>query len=114
MAGSMSSEFPDAVTADPDHYSVEFENDVARIIRIRYGAGETSVMHHHPAGCGIWLMTQPGTMETPTGDVQENAAATTGNVTCNDAIVHLPSNTGAGISELVFVELKGREAFQAI
>ena len=32
--------FPDAATADPAHYSVSFENDVARFVRVKYGAGE--------------------------------------------------------------------------
>ena len=29
--------YPDAVTADPRHYRVAFENDVARFIRASYG-----------------------------------------------------------------------------
>ena len=33
-------EYPDAVTADPNHYSVEFENAAARLIRITYGPGD--------------------------------------------------------------------------
>lgn len=33
-------EVPDAVAADPKHYSVSFENDVARFVRVRYGPGE--------------------------------------------------------------------------
>ena len=36
MAGS--GEMPDAphaVTADPDHYSVEFENEAVRVVRVR-------------------------------------------------------------------------------
>jgi hypothetical protein len=32
--------FPDAVTADPKHYSVSFENDVVRFLRVKYGPGE--------------------------------------------------------------------------
>ena len=37
----------DAVIADPQHYTVEFENDRVRIIRIKYGPHEKSVMHSH-------------------------------------------------------------------
>jgi len=37
----------DGVVADPEHYTVEFENDKIRIIRIKYGPGEKSVMHTH-------------------------------------------------------------------
>ena len=40
--------FPDAVTADPAHYSVSFENELVRILRVSYRAGEKSVMHRHP------------------------------------------------------------------
>ena len=112
MAGSASWFYPDAVTADPDHYSVEFENDVARLLRIRYGAGETSVMHHHPASCNIFLINQPITFELPNSEVQEMPTATTGHVQCTDADVHLPTNTGEDAFELVLLELKGREAFQ--
>ena len=32
-----SADYPDAVTADPDHYAVEFENDEERLLRIAYG-----------------------------------------------------------------------------
>ena len=111
-AGSATSEYPDAVTADPDHYSVEFENDVARLVRIRYGAGETSVMHSHPANCAIFLINQPTTFELPTEEVVELPTTTTGEVLCRDAEAHLPTNTGEEGLELVLLELKGREAVQ--
>jgi hypothetical protein len=29
--------YPDAVTADPKHYSVSFENELVRFLRVRYG-----------------------------------------------------------------------------
>lgn len=103
-------EVPDAVTADPAHYSVEYENDVARVLRIRYGAGETSVMHHHPGNCAVFLTTQPGTMELPSGEVMEMPAWSTGDVECTDAEAHLPSNVGEEPLELILLELKGRAA----
>ena len=48
-------DYPEAVTADPAHYSVEYENDAVRLLRIQYGPGEESVMHYHPATCSIAL-----------------------------------------------------------
>lgn len=99
---------PGAVTADPDHYSVEFENDVARLVRIAYGPGETSVMHMHPANCAIFLTDQPTRMELPSGDVEEQESNPTGYVECGDAGAHLPTNAGDGDLELILVELKGR------
>lgn len=99
---------PDAVAADPAHYSVEFENDAVRLLRIRYAPGETSVMHHHPANCAIFLHDQPATFEVPSGEVEEVEPSETGTVTCADGEVHLPTNTGDGELELVLLELKGR------
>ncbi len=109
-ADQAATEYPDAVTADPDHYSVEFENDVARIVRVRYGPGETSVMHYHPANCAVFVHDQPVTFESPSGEVVEPPPGETGTVTCSDADVHLPTNTGDGELEVVLVEFKGREA----
>ena len=34
----------DPVAVDPGHYTVEFENEHVRVVRIRYGAGEGSSM----------------------------------------------------------------------
>ena len=48
-------EVADAVTAAPDHYSVAYENDAVRLVRVSYGAGEESAMHSHPAHCAIAL-----------------------------------------------------------
>lgn len=99
---------PDAVSADPDHYTIEHENDVARLLRIRYGPGETSVMHQHPANCAIFLHDQPTAMEMPGGEVVENDAVESGHVACGEAGAHLPTNRGEERLELILVELKGR------
>ena len=108
--GASSQEAPDAVAADPQHYSVEFENDVVRVLRIRYGPGETSVMHRHPANCAIFITGASVTFQLPTGETV-NAGGTPGQVLCGDAEVHLPTNTGSEANEVIVVELKGREAF---
>jgi len=102
---------PDAVTADPDHYSVEFENDVVRLLRIQYGPGETSTMHYHPANCAIFLNDQQANFELPDGEVVE-APMTAGEVLCADAEIHLPTNTGDAALEVILVEFKGRETLQ--
>jgi hypothetical protein len=39
----------DPVRVDPKHYKVEFENEKVRVLRIKYGSHEKSVMHGHPA-----------------------------------------------------------------
>jgi hypothetical protein len=100
---------PDAVTADPARYSVLFENDVARLIRVKYPRGAKSVMHSHPAGCAIFYKDSRFKMTTPTGESQtfENRA---GDVSCSDAYSHLPENLG-GDTELVLFHLKSRKTF---
>jgi hypothetical protein len=38
----------DPVQVDPNHYTIELENNRVRVLRIRYGLGEKSLMHGHP------------------------------------------------------------------
>ncbi len=103
-------EVPDAVTADPDHYSVEFENDAVRLLRVRYGPGETSAMHRHPANCAVFLTELSARMEVPGGETM-GLEARPGQVACGDAEVHQPMNAGDQPLELIIVELKNREVF---
>ena len=105
-----SQEAPDAVIADPQHYTVEFENDVIRVLRIQYGPGETSTMHRHPANCAIFITDATATFELPDGETVD-ASGTAGQVLCGDAEVHLPTNDGDGPIHVIAVELKGRDVF---
>src|SRR5688500_17164382 len=104
------STFPDAVTADPKHYTVAFENDVARFLRVTYGRGEKSVMHRHLPGCVIFLTDQTFNFTIPDGTT-EPASVPAGALGCSDGNVHLPENI-AGDAEFIMVEFKDREAFR--
>jgi quercetin dioxygenase-like cupin family protein len=101
---------PDAVTADPKHYTVEFENNAIRVVRIKYGPGEASSMHSHDANCAIFLADGEMTMELPDGSSSIVPANATGVVNCTDAEVHLPTNVGNTTVELILVEMKGRKS----
>ena len=103
--------FPDAVRADPKHYSVEFENELIRLVRVRYGPGEKSVMHAHPASCAIFLNNQNFRFTIPDGTTEDDSIEA-GQVQCGDADVHLPENTGRDAAELVLVEFKNRRTFE--
>jgi hypothetical protein len=100
--GADAVEGPDAVTVDPDHYSAEFENEVARAIRIRYEPGDSGALHGHPANCVVWLASA-----APEGE--PNAV---GSVVCSDAQTHTPAGATDAPIELIGVELKGRATFQ--
>ena len=102
--------FPDAVTADPKHYSVSFENDVARFLRVKYGPGDTSVMHRHLPGCVIFLTDQTFNFTLPDGTT-EPASVPAGALGCSDGTVHQPQNI-AKEAEFIMVEFKDRSAFQ--
>jgi len=102
--------FPDAVTADPKHYSVSFENDVARFLRVKYGPGEKSVMHRHLPGCVIFLTDQTFNFTLPDGTT-EPASVPAGALGCSDGTVHQPQNI-AKEAEFIMVEFKDRSAFQ--
>ena len=102
---------PDAVSADPAHYSVSFENDVARFIRVKYGPGEKSVMHKHSASCVVFLTDQTFDFTLPDGTT-EPASVPAGALGCGDGNVHLPHNIGAEPAEFIMVEFKGRQRFR--
>ena len=102
--------YPDAVTADPKHYRVAFENDVARFIRAKYGPGEKSVMHRHLPGCVIFLTDQTMNFTIPDGS-KEPASVEAGALGCGDGNVHLPEHV-EGEAEFIMVEFKDRKTFQ--
>ena len=102
---------PDAVTADPRHYSVSFENELVRFLRVKYGPGEKSVMHRHLPGCVIFLTDQTFNFTVPDGTT-EPASVPAGALGCSDGNVHLPENVGAAAAEFIMVEFKDRTTFR--
>ena len=101
---------PDAVTADPAHYSVRFENEVVRLLRVTYGPGEKSVMHRHSANCSVFLTDQTFNFTLPDGTT-EPASVSAGALGCGDGNVHLPENIGEAV-EFIMMEFKDRETFR--
>jgi hypothetical protein len=97
--------FRDPVAIDSAHYKVELENDRVRVLRIRYGPGEKSVMHEHPETIAIFLGDASFRFTYPDGR-SEDGTATAGQVIRFDALLHLPENTGNEPFEVIAVELK--------
>jgi quercetin dioxygenase-like cupin family protein len=104
---AVSASAQDAVAVDPKHYQVELENDQVRVLRIRYGPGEKSVMHQHPAGVAVFLTDGQVKFTTADGKSQEQTVKA-GSAMLGDTQVHLPENVGAKPFELILVELKGK------
>jgi quercetin dioxygenase-like cupin family protein len=104
-SATFAKEVKDAVVADPGHYSVEFENDRVRIIRIKYGPGEKSVMHTHGPNVAVFLSDGMVRMNAPDGTHQD-VPSEIGVAQWADAEKHLPENLGDEPLEVVLIELK--------
>jgi hypothetical protein len=103
-AQSSAQKLQDAVTADSSHYSVEFENDIVRVLRVRLGAGDTTPAHTHSAYCAIELTDS--SLKEGNGPTTESKA---GQVFCGDATSHAPHNVGKALAESIVVEFKNRQ-----
>ena len=102
--------YPDAVTADPKHYRVSFENDVARFIRASYAPGDTSPMHRHLPGCTIFLTDQTMNFTVPDG-TGGPVTVEAGALDCGDGNVHQAENL-EGPADFIIVEFKDRKTFR--
>ncbi|HSB08431.1 MAG TPA: hypothetical protein VLM38_02885 [Blastocatellia bacterium] len=96
----------DAVTVDPKHYKVMIDNDQVRVLKIRYGPREKSVMHEHPASVVVYLTNSRVKFTLPDGS-KVDGSGKAGDARFADAGKHLPQNVGAAAMEAVLVELKG-------
>jgi len=95
----------DAVVVDPQHYTVEFENEKVRVLRIRYGPREKSPMHSHPPLVGVFLTPHHSRHTLPDGQVLE-MQGNAGDVRYMGRIDHQPENLSDAAFELIAVELK--------
>jgi quercetin dioxygenase-like cupin family protein len=97
----------DAAKVDAKHYTVAFENDQVRVLKVHYGPGEKSTMHSHPNTVALFLTDAKGRFTVPDGKSQD-ISVKAGDVIWDDATIHLPENTGDKAFDVVLVELKGK------
>jgi quercetin dioxygenase-like cupin family protein len=95
----------DPTVVDPEHYTAEFENDRVRILRIVYGPGEESPMHHHPESVAVFLTDGQVQMTLPDGSVQDMAVEA-GSAFYSEAREHQPKNIADVPLEVVEIELE--------
>src|SRR5262245_3804401 len=103
-AQSTAQRLQDAVTADSKHYTVEFENDIVRVLRVRLGAGDSTPRHSHSAYCAIEITDS--SLKEADGPTSESKA---GQVFCGDSTSHGPRNVGKNLAESIVVEFKHRQ-----
>jgi quercetin dioxygenase-like cupin family protein len=95
----------DPTKVDPNHYKVEFENSQVRVLRVKVGAGEKSIMHRHPNAVAIFMTDANGKFTFPDGKTQD-ITAKAGEARWTPAITHQPENLGTEPFEVILVELK--------
>ncbi len=95
----------DPVKVDAKHYKVEFENKQVRVLRVKYGPHEKSVMHRHPNAIAIFVTDASGKFTLPNGKTQD-LVGKAGETLWTPAGRHLPENTGDQPFEVILVELK--------
>lgn len=95
----------DPAKVDSKHYTVDFENDDVRVLRIRYSPGEKSVMHGHPKSVVVFLTDCKGRFNYPDGK-SEDLEVKAGQTMFTEATEHLPENTSQQSFEVLQIELK--------
>jgi quercetin dioxygenase-like cupin family protein len=96
----------DPTQVDSKHYTVEHENEQLRVLRVRYGPHEKSVMHSHPALVGVALTDAHVRFADPEGNTEE-ISLEAGESLVMPPTDHLPENLSDTPFEIVLVELKG-------
>jgi hypothetical protein len=83
----------DPTVVDTKHYTIEFENDQVRVLRVHYGAHETGAEHEHLLNrVVVYLNDQPG---AKADDVRVSGAAT-----------HTERNAGDQPADRIAIEIK--------
>ena len=104
-AAARQSRAADPVEADAKRYTVEFENEKVRVLRIKYGPHERSPMHGHPPLVGIFLTPHRSRHTFADGSVAE-MTGNAGDVRYMDRCEHAPENLSGSPMELIAVEIK--------
>lgn len=95
----------DAAKVDSQHYKVEFENSRVRVLRVKYGPHEKSVMHRHPDAVAIFQTDSRVRFTYPGGKTEERDMKA-GQTLFTPAVKHLPENLSDSDMEVILVELK--------
>jgi len=95
----------DAAKVDSQHYKVESENSRVRVLRVKYGPHEKSVMHAHPDAVAIFQTDGRVKFTYPGGKTEERDMKA-GETLFTPAGVHLPENLSDSDMEVILVELK--------
>jgi quercetin dioxygenase-like cupin family protein len=98
----------DPVVTDGDKYSVVLENERVRVLRYHDKPGDRTSQHAHPDYVFYAESSFKRRLTFPDGRKQE-VDVKAGNIIYMKAHVHIGENIGDTNTDVVFVELKGKE-----
>jgi quercetin dioxygenase-like cupin family protein len=96
----------DPVAVAPSQYSVVFENESVRVLRVNYAAGASSAVHAHP-GLVVVNLTDGMWKSTGADGVANEGSNANEDIGWMAAETHSMQNTGEGAGEAILVEIKG-------
>jgi quercetin dioxygenase-like cupin family protein len=99
------SDLQKTISPDPEHETVELDNDQVRVLRVRIPANGKSVMHPHPNRVTIPLTVQRSRATTSTGAVEERSRKP-GQVFWATANIHMTENLSNEPLETLIIEIK--------
>jgi beta-alanine degradation protein BauB len=99
----------DPVKVDAKHYTVESQNARVRILRVKYGPHEKSVMHRHPAAVAVAITDAKMKFTFADGKTEERDMKA-GQAMWTPATKHSPENMTDHDVEVVLIEFKSRKA----
>lgn len=103
----------DAATVDPRHYTVAFENDVVRALRVDYPPGERSEMHGHPPN--VTILFTPGHFRVTYSDGETSEPRIeAGSVGWGPGTIHEPRNIGDEDARVMIVEFKSSRVGEGV
>lgn len=87
--------------------TIALAQEPVRVLRVKVGAGEKSIMHRHPDAVTIFMTDVNGKFTFPNAPTQDRSRKA-GDVLWTPAITHQPENVGDQPFEIILVELKSK------
>jgi uncharacterized RmlC-like cupin family protein len=96
----------DPLKIDKKHYSVDWENDQVRVVRVKIGAHETAPMHEHLLNRVVTYVTDQDFQVTTADGKVEHVQHKAGDVSWGGHVQHKEENVSDKPFEVIVVELK--------
>ena len=91
---------------DPKHYTLEFENQQVRVVRVKIGAHESTPMHQHVLNRVVVYLTDQNLRIIGSDGKVETQTRRAGDIVWGESVQHKEENLNGRPFEALMVELK--------